>query len=113
MFFGGICSERRLVGTASLNLAHRWYLGYALDEPLPDHSSLTRMFGRLGFAVFRGDGIPEGTAFRRRRPVARPDAAWGGEPRAVCYLLPAHNSGVAEPRRERKHPGPVEARPLR
>src|SRR5688500_474601 len=38
MFFEGIRSERLLVETASLNLAHRWYLGYALDEALPDHS---------------------------------------------------------------------------
>ncbi len=37
--------------TASLNLAHRWYLGYALDEALPDHSSLTRVRQRLGIDV--------------------------------------------------------------
>ncbi len=43
MFFEGIRSERKLIETASLNVAHRWYLGYALDEPLPDHSSLTRI----------------------------------------------------------------------
>jgi transposase len=41
MFFEGIRSERQLIATASLHLAHRWYLGYALDEELPDHSSLT------------------------------------------------------------------------
>ena len=52
MFFEGIRSERRLIETASLHLAHRWYLGYALDEPLPDHSSLTRIRQRLGLAVF-------------------------------------------------------------
>ena len=32
MFFEGIRSERQLFETASLNLAHRWYVGYALDE---------------------------------------------------------------------------------
>src|SRR5947209_20572637 len=53
MFFEGIRSERRLMETASLNLAHRWYLGYHLDEPLPDHSSLTRIRQRLGLATFR------------------------------------------------------------
>jgi transposase len=52
MFFAGIRSERKLVETASLNLAHRWYLGYALDEDLPDHSSPTRIRQRLGVAVF-------------------------------------------------------------
>lgn len=53
MFFEGIRSERKLIETASLHLAHRWYLGYALDEPLPDHSSLTRIRQRLGVAVFQ------------------------------------------------------------
>jgi transposase len=52
MFFEGIRSERKLIETASLHLAHRWYLGYALDEALPDHSSLTRIRQRLGIAVF-------------------------------------------------------------
>src|SRR5215216_4903544 len=53
MFFEGIRSERQLVATASLNLAHRWYLGYALDEELPDHSSLTRIRQRLGIDIFQ------------------------------------------------------------
>jgi hypothetical protein len=35
-----------------VHLAHRWYLGYGLDEPLPDHSSLTRIRQRLGLAIF-------------------------------------------------------------
>ena len=52
MFFEGIRSERKLVETASLHLAHRWYLGYALDEDLPDHSSLTRIRQRLGVKIF-------------------------------------------------------------
>ena len=43
MFFEGIRSERKLIETASLKLAPRWHLGYALDEELPDYSSLTRI----------------------------------------------------------------------
>jgi len=54
MFFEGIRSERKLIEMASLNLAHRWYLGYALDEELPDHSRLTRIRQRLGIDVFQG-----------------------------------------------------------
>jgi transposase len=53
MFFEGIRSEWKLIETASLNLAHRWYLGYALDEALPDHSSLTRIRQRLGVDIFQ------------------------------------------------------------
>src|SRR5215211_4952368 len=52
MFFEEIRSERKLIETARLHLAHRWYLGYALDEELPDHSSLTRIRQRLGVDVF-------------------------------------------------------------
>src|SRR5215212_10394617 len=53
MFFEGIRSERQLIAMASLNLAHRWYLGYALDEELPDRSSLTRIRQRLGLDIFQ------------------------------------------------------------
>ncbi|MDQ6833269.1 MAG: IS1182 family transposase [Chloroflexota bacterium] len=53
MFFEGLRSERKLIEIASLNLAHRWYLGYNLDEPLPDHSSLSKIRARLGLPVFR------------------------------------------------------------
>lgn len=53
MFFEGLRSERRLMETASLHLAHRWYLGYGLDEPLPDHSSLTRIRQRWGLPIFQ------------------------------------------------------------
>ncbi len=53
MFFEGIRSERRLLEMATLNLAHRWYLGYHLDERLPDHSSLSKIRQRYGLAIFR------------------------------------------------------------
>src|SRR3990170_2000238 len=53
-FFDGITSERRLMETAQLNLAHRWYLGYDLDEPLPDHSSLSKIRSRYGLEAFHG-----------------------------------------------------------
>ena len=52
LFFEGIRSERKLMATAALHLAQRWYLGYRLDEPLPDHSSLTRIRNRLGLPLF-------------------------------------------------------------
>ena len=53
MFFNGIRSERELVRVAADRLSMRWYLGYDLHEPLPDHSSLTRIRQRYGLAVFR------------------------------------------------------------
>jgi len=53
MFFEGLRSERKLIEIASLDLAHRWYVGYHLDESLPDHSSLSKIRTRLGLPVFR------------------------------------------------------------
>src|SRR5918994_3466170 len=53
MFFERIRSKRQHIETASLNMAHRWYLGYALDEDLSDHSSLTRIRQRLEIDVFQ------------------------------------------------------------
>ena len=53
MFFEGIRSERKLMEAVALNLAHRWYIRYGLDEPLPDHSSLTRIRTRLGLPIFQ------------------------------------------------------------
>jgi transposase len=53
MFFEGIRSERQLMRHAADRLSVRWYVGYDLDEPLPDHSSLTRIRERYGLEVFR------------------------------------------------------------
>ncbi len=53
MFFEGIRSERQLMRHAADRLSVRWYLGYDLNEPLPDHSSLTRIRERYGVDIFR------------------------------------------------------------
>src|SRR2546421_4478456 len=53
MFFEGIRSERQLMRHAADRLSVRWYVGYDLGEPLPDHSSLTRIRERYGVDVFR------------------------------------------------------------
>src|SRR5215471_17725101 len=47
-------SERQLMRHAADRLSVLWYLGYDLGEPLPDHSSLTRIRERYGVEVFRG-----------------------------------------------------------
>src|SRR5205807_8673109 len=53
MFFEDIRSERLLMPHAADRLSVRWYVGYNLDEPLPDHSSLTRIRERYEVEVFR------------------------------------------------------------
>jgi transposase len=53
LFFEGLRSERELMRVAADRLSVRWYLGYDLYEPLPDHSNLTRTRERFGLCVFR------------------------------------------------------------
>ena len=49
----GIVHDRRLMREAQVNIAIRWFAGYALHEKLPDHSSLTRIRQRWGLTASR------------------------------------------------------------
>src|SRR5260221_1405181 len=53
MFFEAIRSERLLIRVVADRLSVAWYLGYDLDDPLPDHSSLSRIRTRYGLDIFR------------------------------------------------------------
>jgi len=48
-----IPSERKLLEDASLNMAYLWFLGYDIDESLPDHSIMTKARIRFGPDVYR------------------------------------------------------------
>src|SRR3954466_15498148 len=65
MFFEGLRSERELIRVAADRLSVRWYLGYDLDEELPDHSSLTRIRKRYGLANFRRSSRRSSSSARR------------------------------------------------
>ena len=49
----GIARDRRLLREAQVNIAIRWFIGYGLEERLPDHSSLTRSRRGRGEERFR------------------------------------------------------------
>ncbi len=53
LYLEGLRSERQLMRLAADRLSVRWYVGYGLDETLPDHSTLTRIRERYGLEVFR------------------------------------------------------------
>ena len=53
MFFEDLRSERQLMSVVGDRLSLRWYLGYDLHEPLPAHSSLTRIRERYSLQIFR------------------------------------------------------------
>lgn len=52
-FFEGFRSERLLMETVNLNMAHRWFTGYDLDEAAPDHSSLSKIRERYGMEILQ------------------------------------------------------------
>lgn len=52
-YFYGISSERRLAEDIKVNLAYRWFIGYNLEEEIPEHSSLTRIRDRFGLEKFQ------------------------------------------------------------
>ena len=48
----GISSVRALMQRVQVDLAYRWFIGYEIDEALPDHSTLSKALDRFGDAVF-------------------------------------------------------------
>ena len=52
VFLRAFVSERQLMEKVNMRLDHRWYIGYDLNEIIPDHSSLTRIRDRYGLAIF-------------------------------------------------------------
>ena len=48
----GLSSVRRLMQRVHVDLAFRWFIGYRVDETLPDHSTLSRALDRFGDTVF-------------------------------------------------------------
>ena len=51
-YFEGIRSERQPMETVNMRLDQRWYIGYDLDEPISDHSSLSKIRERYGLDAF-------------------------------------------------------------
>jgi hypothetical protein len=96
MFFEGIRLERKLIETASLNLAHRYTLGYALGEELPDHSSLTRIRQRRD-RHHRGSRVNRGSAIWGIKESAGASVARA----AIAWLLPFRSPSDHSGRRRR------------
>lgn len=70
-FLVGIDSERELLRQIQVNIAYRWYLGYSLEESVPNHSVLSKARRRFGKEFFerlfsevlsscRGAGLVDG-----------------------------------------------------
>src|SRR5215212_3443123 len=105
MFFEGLRSERELMSVAADRLSVRWYLGYDLHEPLPDHSNLTRTRERFGLGVFRlfferiveecvEAGLVGGTSCSSTRPRSRATRPWTRWPRGGPWKRTWENSST-------------------
>lgn len=86
-FFHGIVHDRKLMREAQVNIAIRWFAGYALDEALPDHSSLTRIRQRWGAGLFEkifkrtvevcaAAGLVSGETVHIDATLIRADVSW-------------------------------------
>jgi len=85
-YFFGVPSERRLLKEVEVNLACRWYLGYDLDEEIPDHSIMTKsryrfpkeVFSRLFKKIIRlckEEGLISGDYYFMDSTIVRADAS--------------------------------------
>ena len=63
---------RELMRQVHVNLAYRWFIGYELDEKLPDHSTLSKALDRFGDEVFN-------ELFRRRIAQCRKSGLIAGK----------------------------------
>ena len=52
LFYDDVASERELMGTIPERLDYLWFLGYGLDDEIPDHSVLSKARRRWGVEVF-------------------------------------------------------------
>jgi transposase len=54
LFFDDVASERELMKIIAERLDYLWFLGYGLDDEIPDHSVLSKARARWGKEVFEG-----------------------------------------------------------
>jgi transposase/Rieske Fe-S protein len=52
LFYDNVASERELMRIIPERLDYLWFLGYGLDDPIPDHSVLSKARRRWGGAAF-------------------------------------------------------------
>lgn len=107
-FLLGIVHDRRLMRDAQVNIAIRWFAGYALHEALPDHSSLTRIRQRWGAERFRrifertvraciAAKIAKGEVVHADASLIRADVAWESlAVRHVDALAKANGDGEGD-----------------
>ena len=112
----GIVKDRRLLREAQVNLAIRWFAGYDLHEPLPDHSSLSRLRRRWGAARFERifqrtvlacveAGLGRGEVVHVDATLIRADVSWESLARVHAAAVVAQNDAQDDVADEAAGPG--------
>lgn len=120
-FLEGIVHDRKLMRRAQTDLAFRWFMGYRLDEKLPDHSTLTRIRQRWGAERFRkillrtvqacmDAGLIDGSTVHVDATLVRADVSWASLITEHAEHVIEHN-GRKEDSDEARPPPPQRGRP--
>jgi len=105
LFFDDVASERELMKVIAERLDYLWFLGYGLDDEIPDHSVLSKARVRWGKAVFESlfvrtvsqcveAGLVDGGKLHVDSSLIEADAAKGsvikGAPELIAALKRAY-----------------------
>ncbi|WP_019015836.1 IS1182 family transposase [Elioraea tepidiphila] len=115
-FLLGLVHDRRLMREAAVNVAIRWFARFGLTEPLPDHSSLTRIRQRWGAARFRrifertvtacvAAGIAKGEVVHVDATLIRADVSWEALAQRWVETVEAENEPIDVTVRDGKQTG--------
>jgi transposase len=100
LFLDDVPSERELMAVIAERLDYMWFLGYGLDDEIPNHSVLSKARARWGEQVFRtlfertdGQCVAAGLVEGRKLHIdsslikanASKDSVVQGSPEIVCF----------------------------
>jgi len=98
---------RELLREVQVNIAMRWFVGYGLDEDLPDHSSLSRITDRWGEERFKrifqrvvkacvDAGLVDGTKVHIDATLIRANVSWQSLVEIPVPPAPEAKSGTSD-----------------
>jgi transposase len=115
LFLDDVASERELVGTIRERLDYLWFLGYGLDDEVPNHSVLSKARARWGREVFCqlfvrtveqcvAAGLVDGKKLHLDSSLVRADASADSVTTASAELVAALRQAYAEQEQKLEEP---------
>ena len=124
LFLDDIASERELMAIIAERLDYLWFLGYRLDDAIPNHSVLSKARARWGAELFEkifirtvsqclAAGLIDGSKLHIDSSLVRADAARDsvatGAPEVIAALRAAYQQQAAKLEEEPRSPKAVNA----